>query len=326
MKVSILDDYFDTLRTLDCFNRLADHEVTVWNDHVQEVEELTGRLQGAEALVLVRERTQIRTPLLERLPELKLISQRSVYPHIDIDTCTRLGIVVSSDLHQGSPSYATAELTWGLVIAGMRRIPQQVASMKAGHWQDGVGRSLLFRTLGIYGYGRIGKVVAEYGRAFGMNVVFWASEASRARAEADGLVVATSKEAFFEQCDVLSLHMRLVEATRGIVTAEDLARMKASALLVNTSRAGLIEPGALVDALLSGRPAMAAVDVYDTEPLVDTDDPLLHMDNVVCTPHIGYVSRDEWEIQFSDIFDQINAFAAGSPINVVNPVVLDHRR
>ena len=326
MKVSILDDYFDTLRTLDCFNRLADHEVTVWNDHVQEVEELTGRLQGAEALVLIRERTQIRTPLLERLPELKLISQRSVYPHIDIDTCTRLGIVVSSDLHQGSPSYATAELTWGLVIAGMRRIPQQVASMKAGHWQDGVGRSLLFRTLGIYGYGRIGKVVAEYGRAFGMNVVFWASEASRARAEADGLVVATSKEAFFEQCDVLSLHMRLVEATRGIVTAEDLARMKSSALLVNTSRAGLIEPGALVDALLAGRPGMAAVDVYETEPLVDTDDPLFHMDNVVCTPHIGYVSRDEWEIQFSDIFDQINAFAAGSPINVVNPVVLDHRR
>jgi len=326
MKVSILDDYFDTLRTLDCFNRLADHEVTVWNDHVQEVEELTGRLQGAEALVLVRERTQIRTPLLERLPELKLISQRSVYPHIDIDTCTRLGIVVSSDLHQGSPSYATAELTWGLVIAGMRRIPQQVASMKAGHWQDGVGRSLLFRTLGIYGYGRIGKVVAEYGRAFGMNVVFWASEASRARAEADGLVVATSKEAFFEQCDVLSLHMRLVEATRGIVTAEDLARMKPSALLVNTSRAGLIEPGALVEALLFGRPGMTAVDVYETEPLVDTDDPLFHMDNVVCTPHIGYVSRDEWEIQFSDIFDQINAFAAGSPINVVNPVVLDHRR
>ena len=326
MKVSILDDYFDTLRTLDCFNRLADHEVTVWNDHVQEVEELTGRLQGAEALVLVRERTQIRTPLLERLPELKLISQRSVYPHIDIDTCTRLGIVVSSDLHQGSPSYATAELTWGLVIAGMRRIPQQVASMKAGHWQDGVGRSLLFRTLGIYGYGRIGKVVSEYGRAFGMNVVFWASEASRARAEADGLVVATSKEAFFEQCDVLSLHMRLVEATRGIVTAEDLARMKPSALLVNTSRAGLIEPGALVEALLFGRPGMAAVDVYETEPLVDTDDPLFHMDNVVCTPHIGYVSRDEWEIQFSDIFDQINAFAAGSPINVVNPVVLDHRR
>ncbi len=326
MKVSILDDYFDTLRTLDCFNRLADHEVTVWNDHVQEVEELTGRLQGAEARVRVRERTQIRTPLLERLPELKLISQRSVYPHIDIDTCTRLGIVVSSDLHQGSPSYATAELTWGLVIAGMRRIPQQVASMKAGHWQDGVGRSLLFRTLGIYGYGRIGKVVAEYGRAFGMNVVFWASEASRARAEADGLVVATSKEAFFEQCDVLSLHMRLVEATRGIVTAEDLARMKPSALLVNTSRAGLIEPGALVEALLFGRPGMAAVDVYETEPLVDTDDPLFHMDNVVCTPHIGYVSRDEWEIQFSDIFDQINAFAAGSPINVVNPVVLDHRR
>src|ERR1019366_10452419 len=202
MKVSILDDYFDTLRTLDCFNRLADHEVTVWNDHVQEVEELTGRLQGAEALVLVRERTQIRTPLLERLPELKLISQRSVYPHIDIDTCTRLGIVVSSDLHQGSPSYATAELTWGLVIAGMRRIPQQVASMKRGQWQDGVGRSLVSKTLGVYGYGRIGKVVAQYGRTFGMNVLFWASEASRERAASNGAAVAASREEFFGQADV----------------------------------------------------------------------------------------------------------------------------
>jgi D-3-phosphoglycerate dehydrogenase len=213
-----------------------------------------------------------------------------------------------------------------MVIAAMRRIPQQVASMKAGRWQDGVGHSLRFKTLGIYGYGRIGKVVAEYGRAFGMHVVIWASEPSRARAEADGLEVAPGKEAFFAQCDVVSLHMRLVEATRGIVTTEDLARMKASALLVNTSRAGLIETGALVDALRSGRPGMAAIDVYETEPLVDTDDPLFHMDNVVCTPHIGYVSRDEWEIQFGDIFDQITAFAAGSPTNVVNPGVLVRRR
>jgi D-3-phosphoglycerate dehydrogenase / 2-oxoglutarate reductase len=326
VRVSILDDYFDTLRTLECFSKLADHEVTVWNGHIDDVDELVDRLYDTEAVVLIRERTEIRAALLERLPNLRLISQRSVYPHIDVATCTELGIVVCSDLHQGSPSYAAAELTWGLVIAGMRRIPQQVASMKAGRWQDGVGHSLVFKTLGIYGYGRIGKVVADYGRTFGMNVVFWASETSRAQAEADGVVVAVTREAFFEQCDVLSLHMRLVEPTRGIVTGADLARMKPTALLVNTSRAGLIERGALVHALHQGRPGMAAVDVYESEPLVDTSNPLLQMDNVICTPHIGYVSRDEWEIQFSDIFDQINTFATGSPTNVVNPEVLDHPR
>jgi D-3-phosphoglycerate dehydrogenase / 2-oxoglutarate reductase len=326
MKVTILDDYFDTLRTLKCFERLDGHEVTVWTDHVEDTTELAKRLADTEALVLIRERTMIRTPLLENLPRLQCISQRSVYPHIDIDTCTTLGIVVSSNLHQGSPSYATAELTWGLIIAGMRRIPQQVASMKRGHWQDGVGHSLRNRTLGIYGYGRIGKVVADYGRAFGMNVVFWASDESRKRAQEEGMEVAESKESFFEGNDVISLHLRLVESTRGIVTRSDLDRMKMSALLVNTSRAGLIEPGALIGALAAGRPAMAAVDVYETEPLTDTTDPLLQMDNVICTPHIGYVSTDEWEVQFSDIFDQINAFAAGKPVNVVNPEVLDHPR
>src|SRR2546423_3532737 len=322
MKVSILDDYFDTLRTLECFDKLANHDVTVWNDHVQDVDALAERLRDCEALVLIRERTEIRTPLLERLPNLRLISQRSVYPHIDVDTCTRLGVVVSSDLHAGSPSYATAELTWALVLAAMRQIPQQVASLKAGSWQMGVGRTLLFKTLGIYGYGRIGKVVAGYGHAFGMHVVIWAREASRAQAQADGLVVADSKDAFFETCDVVSLHMRLVDATRGIVTGADLARMKPTALLVNTSRAGLIEPGALVTALRAGRPGMAAVDVYEEEPLVDTAHPLLGMDNVVATPHIGYVSREEWELQFADVFDQINAYTAGSPINVVNPVAV----
>jgi D-3-phosphoglycerate dehydrogenase len=326
MRVSILDDYFDTLRTLACFAKLADHEVTVWNDHVQDTDVLAERLDAAEALVLIRERTLIRAPLLERLPSLRLISQRSVYPHIDIDACTRLGIVVSSDLHQGSPSMATAELTWGLIIAAMRRVPQQVAAMKVGHWQDGVGSSLGGKTLGIYGYGRLGRVVAGYGRAFGMDVVVWASESGRERAEADGAVVSASREAFFERCDVLSLHLRLAEATRAIVTATDLARMRPTALLVNTSRAGLIEPGALVEALRSGRPGLAALDVYETEPLIDTDHPLLGMDNVVCTPHIGYVTREEWELQFSDIFDQINAYADGSPTNVVNPGVLDRRR
>ena len=326
MKVSILDDYFDTLRTLDCFAKLADHEVTVWNDHVRDVDVLAERLSDCEALVLIRERTRIGASLLERLPQLQLISQRSVYPHIDVDTCTRLGIVVSSDLHAGSPSYATAELTWGLVLAAMRQIPQQAASLRAGCWQMGVGRTLRSKTFGIYGYGRIGKVVAGYGRAFGMNVVVWASEASRARASTDGLIVAASKEAFFMACDVISLHMRLVEATRAIVGAADLARMKPTALLVNTSRAGLIEPGALVAALRTGRPGMAAIDVYEEEPVLDPSHPLLGMDNVVCTPHIGYVSREEWEVQFADVFDQINAYAAGSPTNVVNPQVLAHAR
>jgi D-3-phosphoglycerate dehydrogenase len=326
MKVSILDDWFDTLRTLDCFEKLAGHDVTIWNDHLQDVDALTERLCDCEALVLIRERTEVRTPLLHGLANLRLISQRSVYPHIDIDACTRLGIIVSSDMHAGSPSYATAELTWGLVLAAMRQIPQQVASLKAGRWQMGVGRTLLFKTLGIYGYGRIGKVVADYGRAFGMNVLVWASEASRARARSDGLAVADSKEAFFETCDVISLHMRLVEATRGIVVAADLERMKPTALLVNTSRAALIEPGALVAALQAGRPGMAAVDVYEDEPMVDTSHPLLGMDNVVCTPHIGYVSREEWEVQFADVFDQINAYAAGSPTNVVNPEALEEGR
>jgi D-3-phosphoglycerate dehydrogenase / 2-oxoglutarate reductase len=322
MKISILDDYHDTLRTLDCFRKLEGHDVTIWNDHVQDVDALAERLKDTEALVLIRERTQIRAPLINRLDRLKLISQRSVFPHIDVDACTRRGVIVSSGQHADTPSYAAAELTWGLVLAAMRQIPQQMAAMRAGKWQIGVGSSLRGKTLGVYGYGRIGAVVAGYAKAFGMNVMVWAREASRARARADGYAAARSKEAFFEECDVISLHMRLVESTRGIVTAGDLARMKPAALLVNTSRAPLIEPGALVAALRQGRPGMAAVDVYEEEPLLDIAHPLLRMDNVVCTPHIGYVSRDEYEIQFADIFDQIIAYAAGAPINVVNPEVL----
>jgi D-3-phosphoglycerate dehydrogenase len=323
VKISVLDDYFDTVRTLKCFGKLAAHDVTIWNDHVQDVEALAERLRDTEVLVLIRERTQIRSALLERLPKLKLISQRSVYPHIDIDACTRLGIIVSSGQHADTPSYATAEFTWGLVLAAMRAIPQQMASLQAGNWQIGIGQTLRGKTLGIYGYGRIGAVVAGYGRAFGMKVVVWAREPALARARADGYEAADGKAAFFEQCDVLSLHMRLVAATRGIVTAGDLARMKPTALLVNTSRAPLIEPDALVNALRAGRPGMAAVDVYEKEPLRDAGDPLLTLSNVVCTPHIGYVTREEYEIQFTDIFDQITAYAAGAPINVVNP---DYRR
>jgi D-3-phosphoglycerate dehydrogenase len=326
MRIAILDDYFDTIRGLDCFAKLAGHEVTIWNDHVQDVDTLAERLRDTEALVLIRERTQIRTALLERLPDLKLISQRSVYPHIDVDTCTRLGITVSSSQHAGTPSYAAAELTWALVLAAMRAIPQQMAALKAGKWQIGVGHTLRDKTLGIYGYGRIGAVVAGYGRAFGMKVLVWAREPALEQARAEGYEIAGSKNEFFDQCDVLSLHMRLVDATRGIVTAADLARMKPTALLVNTSRAPLIEPNALVNALRAGRPGMAAVDVFEKEPLRDINDPLLTMNNVVCTPHIGYVSRDEYEIQFTDIFEQIVAYAAGSPENVVNPDVMSRRR
>ena len=323
MKISILDDYFDTLRTLPCFHKLDGHEVKVWNDHTQDIDELAARLSDTQVLVLIRERTQIGASLLERLDALRLISQRSVYPHIDIDACTRRGVIVSSDQHAGSPSYAAAELTFGLILAAMRRIPQQMFALRAGTWQIGVGDSLRGKTLGIYGYGRIGATVAGYGKAFGMNVVVWAREASLQRALSDGYAVAQSKGAFFESSDVVSLHMRLVAETRGIVTLNDLSRMKPTALLVNTSRAPLIEPGALVDALRAGRPGMAAVDVYEEEPVRNADHPLLKMDNVVCTPHIGYVTRDEYEIQFSDIFDQIIAYGAGNPINVVNPKVFD---
>jgi D-3-phosphoglycerate dehydrogenase len=326
MNVTILDDYHDTLRTLPCFAKLAGHNVTIWNDHVQDVDDLAERLKDTEALVLIRERTKIRAPLLDRLPKLRLISQRSVWPHIDIDACTRLGIVVSSDMHAGSPSYATAELTWALTLAAERQIPQQAAALKAGRWQIGVGTTIRGKTLGLFGWGRIAHAVAGYGRAFGMKVTIWASEKSRERARQEGFDVAGSKAAFFEQCDVISLHMRLVDATRHIVTASDLARMKPTALLVNTSRAPLIEPGALVSALQAGRPGLAAVDVYEQEPLTDPNDPLLLLPNVLATPHIGYVTRDEYELQFTDIFDQIAAYASGKPTNVVNPDVLGRMR
>jgi len=249
---------------------------------------------------------------------LRLISQRSVYPHIDVDACTQRGIVVSSNLRSAA-STATAELTWALVLAALRQLPQQMASLQAGRWQIGVGSTLRGKTLGIFSYGRIGAVVAGYGKAFGMKVLAWGREGSLERARADGLAGAPSKEEFFSTCDVISLHLRLNDATRGIVRREDLARMKPTALLVNTSRAGLIEPGELVAALEAGRPAMAAVDVYEKEPLRDPEDPLLRCKNVVCTPHIGYVTREEYEIHFAGIFDQILAYAAGNPIHVVNP-------
>ena len=325
MKIAVLDDYHDTVRTLAAFRKLAAHDVKVWNDHLQDTDALAARLKDVEALVLIRERTKIRAPLLEKLPKLRLISQRSVYPHLDIEACTRLGVLVCSNMHTGTPSYATSEMTWALILAAAREIPQNVAALKAGKWQVGVGSTLRGKHLGIFGYGRIAGEVAKIGAAMGMRILVWAREASRQKAQADGYAVAASKEAFFATSDVLTLHLRLVDATRGIVTAADLAHMKPTAIFVNTSRAPLVEPGALVAALKAGRPGKAAVDVYEEEPVLGGKHPLLAMDNVVCTPHLGYVTRDEYELQFADIFDQINAFVAGKPINMVNPDALKNR-
>jgi D-3-phosphoglycerate dehydrogenase len=326
MNITILDDYQNVVRTLSCFSKIAGHRVTIWNDHTKDVDTLAERLKDTEALVLIRERTPISAPLIERLPKLRIISQRSVYPHIDVEACTKHGVILSSNMNPGQPSYSTAELTWGLVIAALRRIPQEVAALKAGYWQTTVGLGLRGRTLGIYGYGRIGTVVAGYGKAFGMNVLVWGRESSVAKAHADGYTAARSREAFFEESDVLSLHLRLIDATRGIVTAADLAHMKPTALIVNTSRAGLIEPGALTTALKAGRPGMAAVDVYEEEPVLNALHPLLALDNAVCTPHLGYVERDAYEQQFSGSFDQILAYLAGKPVYVVNPEVLEKAR
>ncbi|MEZ5729387.1 MAG: D-2-hydroxyacid dehydrogenase family protein [Burkholderiaceae bacterium] len=319
MKIAILDDWFDTLRSLPSFGKLAEHEVHVWTDHVEDEDILAARLASMDALVLIRERTRITGALLDRLPKLELISQRSVYPHVDVPACTRNGVLLCSNMHADTPSYAAAELTWALVLAAARRLPEQFASLRAGTWIAGMGHTLRDKTLGIYGWGRIGSTVAGYGRAFGMNVIVWSSERSRERASRDGWIVAASREQFFAQSDVLSLHLRLFPLTRGIVTGADLALMKPSAILVNTSRAGLIAPGALLAALEAGRPGTAAVDVFEEEPLTDPADPLINHPRVVATPHIGYVTYEEFDLQFSDVFDQINAFAHGTPINCINP-------
>lgn len=319
MKVHILDDWYDTLRGLPCFAKLKGHDVTVWTDHVEDVDILADRLADAEAVCLFRERTAIRAPLIARLPRLQLVSQRSVYPHIDVDALTGQGVLLCSSQHADTPSFATAELTWALILAAMRQIPEQAASLKAGGWQMGVGRSIRGRTLGLYGYGRIARAVADYAKAFGMPVIWWASPDGRARAAADGVTVAASRDAFFREADIVSVHVRLKPATMGLITAADLAAMRADALFVNTSRAGLVASGALLAALKAGRPGKAAIDVFEAEPLTDPDDPLLACPNLLATPHIGYVTEDEYNLQFTDIFDQINAFAAGAPINVINP-------
>ncbi len=321
MKVHILDDWFDTLRSLRCFAKLSAHEVTVWTDHVADCDQLAARLKDAEALVLFRERTRITRELLAALPNLKLISQRSVYPHIDLGACNDHGVLLCSNLHGDTPSFAAAELTWALILSAFRELPAQIASLKAGNWQSGVGRSLRGRLIGLYGYGRIARVVAGYAEAFGMDVMWWGSKEGCASAVADGRTVASSRQEFFARCDVISIHVRLKPATRSIITPADFACMSPRSVFVNTSRAGLIEKDALLDALQRGRPGTAAIDVFDREPLTDPDDPLLNHPCVIATPHIGYVTEDEYDLQFSDIFDQINAYSEGTPIHMINPEV-----
>ena len=321
MKIAILDDYADVVRHLDCFKTLRGHQVTILNEHVSDLDVLAERVQDAEALVLLRERTPVGDALLERLPNLRLISQNGHVPHIDLEACTRHGVVVCSAL-TSRPSYAAAELTWGLIIAAMRHIPFEAQALKQGRWQSTIGRGLRGRTLGIMGYGRIGKVIANYAKAFEMKVLVWERENGFGQAMKDGHAIPSSRAEFFAQSDVLSLHVRLNEETRGSVTAQDLSCMKPTALLVNTSRAELIAPGVLAAALRDGRPGMAAVDVFENEPVAGACDPLLALPNALCTPHIGYVEVDNHEIAYGNAFKQVVAFDAGTPINVHNPAAV----
>jgi len=321
MNVVISDDYQDCVRHLDCFQRLGAHQVVVHTDTLTDVDALAARYADAEAIVMIRERTRFDEALLARLPRLRLLSQTAGgIAHVDLDACTRRGIAVATGRGSG---IAAAELTWALVLAGMRHLPQEVAAMRAGRWQTRLGTAVNGRTLGIWGYGKIGALMARYATAFNMRVLAWGREGSLERARADGIAVAASREQLLAESDVLSLHLRLSEANQGLITAADLALMKPDALLVNTARAELIAPGALEAALDAGRPGRAALDVYEHEPL--RQHALLARDNVICTPHLGYVEKDSYELYFGDAFDNVVAFANGTPANIANPSVLKAR-
>ena len=335
MNIVILDDYQDAVRKLKCASKLDDFPAKVFTNTVKGLGQLSVRLRDADVIVLIRERTHITRQLIEKLPRLRLIAQTGkVGSHIDLAACTERGVAVAEGV--GSP-VAPAELTWALIMASMRRLPQYIGNLKHGAWQQsglkassmpanfGIGTVLRGRTLGIWGYGKIGQLIAGYAKAFGMHVVVWGRETSRNRALDDGLHAATSREEFFAQSDVLSLHLRLNDETRGIVTLEDLSRMKPTALIVNTSRAELIEPDALISALNRGRPGMAAVDVYENEPPLQGH-ALLRLENCICTPHIGYVEQDSYELYFGAAFDNVVNFAKGTPTNIANPGALQVRR
>ncbi|MBY4595252.1 D-2-hydroxyacid dehydrogenase family protein [bacterium BD-1] len=335
MNIVILDDYQDAVRKLPCATKLETWPAKVYTNTVKGLGQLSVRLRDADVIVLIRERTHITRPLIEKLPRLKMIAQTGrVGSHIDVNACTEHGIAVAEGV--GSP-IAPAELTWALIMTAMRRLPHYIGNLKHGAWQQsglkaasmppnfGVGQVLRGKTLGIWGYGKIGQLVAGYGRAFGMRVVVWGSEASRSRAVAEGYHAANSQAEFFSESDVLSLHLRLNEVTRGIVRLEDLGLMKPTALLVNTSRAELIAPDALVSALNRGNPGMAAVDVFETEPILQGH-ALLRLENCICTPHIGYVEQDSYQQYFSAAFDNVANFLRGTPTNIVNPGALQVRR
>ena len=335
MNIVILDDYQDAVRKLDCASLLENYPAKVYTNTVKGIGQLSVRLKDADVIVLIRERTQLPRQLIEKLPKLKLISQTGrVGSHVDITACTERGIAVAEGV--GSP-IAPAELTWALIMAASRRLPQYIAHLKHGAWQQaglkaasmpnnfGLGTVLQGKTMGIWGYGKIGQLVAGYGRAFGMQVLVWGSESSLARAQADGYAAASSREAFFSESDVLSLHLRLTDETRAIVTLNDLSLMKPTALLVNTSRAELIEPDALIAALNRGRPGLAAIDVFESEPILQGH-ALLRLENCICTPHIGYVERDSYEMYFAAAFQNVTNFVLGTPTNIVNPGALQVRR
>jgi D-3-phosphoglycerate dehydrogenase / 2-oxoglutarate reductase len=321
MRIAVLDDYQNAFRTLKCYPKLREHDVVVFTDTETDVDKLAERLKDADAVVLTQQRSSFPRTLVERLPKLKLIGQTGrAATHVDLIACTEKGIVVSAG--GAGNSSATAELTWGLILSALRNIPFEVKRLKEGHWQSTLGIGVNGKTLGIYAYGKIGSIVAAAGKAFGARVVCWGREGSTGRAKAVGFEVARSREDFFAEADILSLHLPLNKDTQGIVTRDDLGRMKATALIVNPSRAGLIAPGALVEALKAGRPGMAAVDVYEKEPVIGADHPLLRMDNATCTPHLGYVTREGYEGYYAVVVDDILAFAAGKPQNVLNPQAL----
>ena len=321
MKIAVIDDYQNAFKTLKCYPKLAGHEVVIYTEPETNVEKIAERLKDADAVILTQQRTAFPRALIEKLPKLKLIGQTGrAASHVDLEACTDRGVVVSAG--GSGNSNATAELTWGLILSALRNLPFEVKRLKEGRWQSTLGIGVNGKTLGIYAYGKIGSIVAGVGKAFGARVVCWGREGSTGRAKAAGFDVAKSREEFFAECDIISLHLPLNKDTRGIVTRDDLARMKPTALLVNPSRSGLIAKGALEEALKAGRPGKAAVDVYDQEPVLGADHPLLKMDNVTCTPHLGYVTRESYEEYYAVVVDDIVAFAAGKPNHVLNPDVL----
>lgn len=335
MNIVILDDYQDAVRKLNCAAKLDAYPAKVYTNTVKGIGQLSVRLKDADVIVLIRERTHLNRQVIEKLPKLKLIAQTGrVGTHIDVAACTERGIAVAEGV--GS-SVAPAELAWALLMAAARRIPHYVSHLKHGAWQQsglksasmptnfGIGSTLKGRTLGIWSYGKIGQLVASYGRAFGMRVIVWGSNASKDRAQADGFEIASSKDIFFEQCDVLSIHLRLNESTRSSITLDDLSKMKPTSILINTSRAELIEPEALIAGLNRGRPGMAAIDVFESEPILQGH-ALLRLENCICTPHIGYVEQDSYELYFGSAFENVVNFIKGTPTNIINPAALQVRR